>query len=316
VTDQTSTSAAGETWDIISSLGATALGVAAYRAAETVQENPLIRDDFAVILVDAVGVAGWQRLARADTSWLDADDDRGRRILAASREFVAARTLFFDRYVAEAAAAGISQVVILAAGLDARTYRLDCLAGSVVYELDQPKVLEYKLTTLAEHGATPKATLRPVAVDLRDDWGAALIDTGFDKLAPTAWLVEGLLPYVPSAAQRELIADITALSAPGARLAAEAYPSATTHLGPQRMAAWRENSAKIRDRLGVGVDVTTLTQQADPTDVAAVLTDHGWTVSSVDSRDEMTRLGRPVPDDLVDAVAVASLISATLPILH
>jgi methyltransferase (TIGR00027 family) len=155
--------------------------------------------------------------------------------------------------------------------------------------------------------------LEPVAVDLREDWGAVLIERGFQPYVPTAWLIEGLLPYVPSAAQRRLVSNLTALSAPGSRLGAEAYPSASTHFGPERMAAWRANATKIRERLGAGVGVTTLTQQDDPTDVAELLTNSGWTISCIDSRDEMARHGRPVADDLLDAVPVAALISAELP---
>jgi methyltransferase (TIGR00027 family) len=302
----------GDTWDITTSLGATALGVAAYRAAETVQPNPLIHDEVASVLVGAVGTPGWQRLARADMSWLDDDDDRGRRVMVSSREFVGAQTLFFDRFCAEAVTSGVLQVVIMAAGLDARSYRLTCLRECAVYEIDQPEVLKFKLMTLAARHVSPVAILEPVGVDLREDWGAALIERGFQSWAPAAWLVEGLLPYVPSATQRRLVSDVTALSAPGSRLAAEAYPSATTHLGPERMAAWRESTGKIRERLGVGVDVTTLTQQDEPTDVDALLAEHGWTVTTVDSCDEMARLGRPVPDDLADAIPVAALISAEL----
>jgi methyltransferase (TIGR00027 family) len=304
---------AGDFWDITTSLGATALGVAAYRAAESVQEKPLVRDDVATQLIDAVGLPGWQRLARGDTSWLDEDDDRGRRALAASRDFVAVRTLFFDRFVEDAVAAGVVQLVIMASGLDARAFRLGALRECAVYELDRPEVLGFKMSTLAALDVAAIAMVEAVAVDLREDWGAALIEHGFESFTPTVWLIEGLLPYLPSVAQRRLVSDLTALSAPGSRLAAEAYPSATTHLGPARLAAWRANSAKIRDRLGVGVDVTTLTQQEDPTDIAALLADEGWTVNSVDSRDEMARRGRPVADDLQDDVAVASLITAELP---
>jgi methyltransferase (TIGR00027 family) len=303
---------AGEIWDVTTSLGATAIGVAAYRAAETMQPDPLIRDEMASILVGAVGMPGWDRLAQADTSWLDVDDDRGRRAMVSSREFVAARTLYFDRFCADAVASGVLQVVIVAAGLDARAFRLPCLRECAVYEIDQPEVLKFKHSTLAARHVAPIAMVEPVGVDLREDWGAALIEHGFEYWTPTAWLVEGLLPYVPSAAQQHLIADLTALSAPGSRLAAEAYPNATTHFSPERMAAWRENAGKIRERLGVGVDVTTLTQHDDPTDVAVLLVDHGWSVTTTDSRDEMARLGRPVPDDLVDAIPIAALISAEL----
>jgi methyltransferase (TIGR00027 family) len=312
MTDQRPSDNAGDTWGITASLGATALGVAAYRAAETVQPDPLICDEMASILVGAVGMPGWDRLARADMSWLDADDDRGRRVMVSSREYVAARTLYFDRFCADAVASGVFQVVIMAAGLDARAFRLTCLRECAVYEIDQPKVLEFKLATLASHDVPSIARVEPVGVDLRDDWGAALIERGFQSWTPTAWLIEGLLPYVPSVAQQSLISDVTALSAPGSRLAAESYPSATTHLGPERMAAWRENTGKIRERLGVGVDVTTLTQQDDPTDVAALLAEHGWNVTTVDSRNEMERLGRPVPEDLADAIPIAALISAKL----
>jgi methyltransferase (TIGR00027 family) len=312
MTHERPSDSARDTWDITSSLGATALGVAAYRAAETVQPNPLIHDDVASILVRGVGVPGWQRLACADMSWLDEDDDRGRRMMVSLREFIAARTLFFDRFCANAVAAGICQVVIMAAGLDARAFRLTCLRQCTVYEIDQPDVLTFKLSTLAARHVEPIAMLEPVCVDLREDWGAALIERGFQTWTPTAWLVEGLLPYVPSAAQRRLVSDVTALSAPGSRLAAEAYPSATTHLGPERMAAWRKNNAKIRERLGVGVDVTTLTQQDDPTDVAALLAEHRWAVTTLDSCDEMARVGRPVPADLAEAIPVAALISAEI----
>jgi len=63
--------------------------------------------------------------------------------------------------------------VILAAGLDARSWRLpwpDQPDGTTVYELDQPRVLEFKLSTLTEHGAQPACNRVAVAVDLRHDW--------------------------------------------------------------------------------------------------------------------------------------------------
>ncbi len=100
------------------------------------------------------------------------------------------RTHFFDAYCTDAAA-GIRQVVLLAAGLDSRAYRLDWPAGVTVYEIDLPKVLEYKTLeykteTLAGHGVAPIADRRPVPVDLRHDWPQALRDHGFDATRPTA----------------------------------------------------------------------------------------------------------------------------------
>ena len=98
------------------------------------------------------------------------------------------RTKFFDDFFLDAADAGIRQAVILAAGLDARAYRLQWPAGMVVFEIDQPEVIEFKTTTMAGLGAEPTADRRPVAVDLRNDWPAALADAGFDPASPTAWI--------------------------------------------------------------------------------------------------------------------------------
>ena len=139
--------------------------------------------------------------------------------------YQAVRTHFFDAYFAEpsTAGAGIRQVVILAAGLDSRAYRLDWPDGTVVYEIDLPKVLEYKAETLAGHGAEPTTDRRAVPVDLRHDWPQALRDAGFDPTRPTAWLAEGLLPFLPAAAQEAMFASIDELSGPGSRVAVEIF---------------------------------------------------------------------------------------------
>lgn len=212
---------AGDTWAITESVGATALGVAAARAVETAATNPLIRDEFAKVLVSSAGTA-WARLADADLAWLDGDQ-LGRRVHRVACDYQAVRTHFFDEYFGAAVDAGVRQVVILAAGLDARAYRLNWPAGTVVYEIDQPSVLEYKAGILQSHGAVPTARRHAVAVDLRDDWPAALIAAGFDGTQPTAWLAEGLLPYLPGDAADRLFDMVTALSAPGSQVAVEAF---------------------------------------------------------------------------------------------
>ncbi|ETB55868.1 S-adenosyl-L-methionine-dependent methyltransferase, partial [Mycobacterium avium 10-5560] len=151
---------AGDSWTITELVGATALGVAAARAAETAGPDPLIRDEFAGLLVSSAGPA-WARLADPEQSWLD-DDPHGKRAHRVGIDYQAVRTHYFDEYFDGAVRAGIRQVVILAAGLDSRAYRLNWPAGTTVYEIDQPKVLEYKTETLQRHGATPAAVRRPV----------------------------------------------------------------------------------------------------------------------------------------------------------
>jgi methyltransferase (TIGR00027 family) len=294
---------AGDSWAITELVGATALGVAASRAAETAGPDPLIRDDFARVLVSSAGPA-WARLADAALAWLDGDP-QGQRAHRLSIDYQAVRTHFFDEYFGNAVGAGIGQVVILAAGLDSRAYRLNWPPGTAVYEIDQPKVLEYKTGILEQHGAVPTASRRPVPVDLRDDWPAALTAAGFDRTQPTAWLAEGLLPYLPSDAQDRLFEMFTALSAPGSQVAIEAF-GMNSRSNSQR---W----LRMRERLGLDVNVQALTyHEPDRTDAAQWLTDHGWRVDAVNNRDEMARLGRPVPDDLDDEAVRSTLLRARL----
>jgi methyltransferase (TIGR00027 family) len=279
------------------------LGVAASRAAETAGPNPLIRDEFARVLVSSAGPA-WERLADAELAWLDGDP-HGQRAHRLGIDYQAVRTHFFDEYFDNAISAGIRQVVILAAGLDSRAYRLNWPPGTAVYEIDQPKVLGYKTRILERHGAVPTASRRPVPVDLREDWPAALTATGFDRTQPTAWLAEGLLPYLPSDAQDRLFEMFTALSAPGSQVAIEVF-GMNSRSNSQR---W----LRMRERLGLDVNVQALTyHEPDRTDAIQWLADHGWRVNAVNNHDEMARLGRPVPDDLADEAVRSTLLRARL----
>jgi methyltransferase (TIGR00027 family) len=295
----------GDSWDITESVGATALGVAASRAVETAQPDPLISDPFAYLLVSAAGPA-WAELAGGRCR---VDDEHGRRIDTMARDYQAVRTHFFDEYFDATAREGIRQVVILASGLDSRAYRLEWPSGTVVFEIDKPKVLACKTATLEAHRAVPKARRCPVPVDLRVDWPAALIDAGFDRGIPTAWLAEGLLPYLPADAQDRLFDLVTSLSAPGSMAAIEAF-AATLHNDDE---AWRERAQRLRAQLGLGHDFEALIyEEADRADALERLTSHGWKVRAVDNRDEMARLGRPVPEDLIDDCVSSSLLRARL----
>ena len=278
----------GDSWHITESVGVTALSVAAARAIETRSEDPLIRGEFAYLLVSQAGEP-WARLA-GSMDWI-ADHEHGRRAHQLAIDYQAVRTHFFDSFFAEATGAGIRQVVILAAGLDSRAFRLDWPAGTTVYEIDQPKVLEYKSATLAAHGATPSADRHEVAIDLRQDWPAALIAEGFDPKAPTAWLAEGLLMYLPAEAQDRLFTQITELSAPGSRVAAE---TAANHADERRQ-EMRDRLDRVAAKLGIErtVDIQDLIyQDNDRADVAAWLNDHGWRATGQNSGDEMRRLDR------------------------
>ena len=288
-----------DTWDIASSVGATAVMVAAARAAETARDGALINDPYAKILVADAGTGAWEYML---------DDDFIAKVAEADAElaplfehmgnYQAVRTLFFDDYFARAVEAGIRQVVILAAGLDSRAFRLPWPAGTTVYEIDQPKVLEYKSATLAAHRVQPSADRREVPIDLRQDWPAALRDAGFDPAAPTAWLAEGLLMYLPADAQDRLFAQVTELSAPGSRVAAE---SMGMH-AEDRRERMRERFAALTAQFGIDepMDIAELTyEDPDRAEVADWLAAHGWRAQRVESKDEMRRLDRLV--EIVDA---------------
>jgi len=299
----------GDSWRITESVGATALSVAAARAVETAATEPLIRDGFAYLLVSSAG-RPWARLA-SDLEWIG-DDEHGRRAHQLAVDYQAVRTHYFDGYFADAVDAGIRQVVILAAGLDSRAFRLDWPAGTTVFEIDQPQVVSYKTTTLESAGAAPTADRRTVPVDLRDDWAAALNAAGFDPNQPTAWLAEGLLPYLPTEAQDRLFEIVTSLSAPGSQVAVEAFSLGVAD-NDRRRAARRARFERMRQRLGLDINVETLTyQESDRADAADWLTENGWRVSAVSNTDEMARLGRPIPADLADEAFTTRLVRAQL----
>ena len=199
-----------DTWDITTSVGSTALFVAAARALEAQKPDPLAVDPYAEVFCRAVGGA-W-----ADV--MDGKDPDNKLMTEFGNHFVnfqGARTRYFDDYFARAVAAGVRQVVIFAAGLDSRAYRLDWPDGTVIFELDQPQVLEFKRGVLAERGDKPRAERVEIAVDLREDWLQALRDNGFDETKPAAFIAEGLLIYLPATAQGELFRGVDALAAPG-----------------------------------------------------------------------------------------------------
>ncbi len=159
-------------------------------------------------------------------------------------DFMAVRTAWFDEFFLNAVSSGPRQVVILAAGLDARAWRLPWPDGTTVYELDQAKVLDFKSSTLQRRGAQPTARLVSVAVDLRQDWPTALQDAGFDATQPSVWSAEGLLRYLPATAQDLLFERINSLSPAGSWLATNL--PAKNAVNPDLLASQRDQSKRLR----------------------------------------------------------------------
>ncbi|WP_066917316.1 class I SAM-dependent methyltransferase [Mycobacterium interjectum] len=292
-----------DTWDIKTSVGSTAVMVAAARAVETERPDPLIRDPYARLLVSNAGAGVlWEAMLDPEiAAKVESLDEDSAAHLHHMRGYQAVRTHFFDTYFTDAVTAGIRQIVILASGLDSRAYRLDWPAGTTVYELDQPEVLAYKSTTLADNGVSPSADRREVAIDLRQDWPAALRAAGFDPTQRTAWLAEGLLMYLPAEAQDRLFTLIGELSPAGSRVSAETAPNHAE----ERRQQMRERFKRVADEIGLEetVDVGELMYRDDHrADLTEWLNEHGWRATAEHSIDAMRRLGRfienvPLADD-------------------
>jgi methyltransferase (TIGR00027 family) len=316
-----------DTWDLASSVGATATMVAAARAQATTDPKPLINDPFARPLVEAVGIDLLTRMVRGEVTLAGLDDEQTRGVRR-MKDNMAARTKFFDEFFltatgggnsaeatgggnsAEATAAGIRQVVILAAGLDARAYRLPWPASTVVYEIDQPEVIAFKTTTLTGLGAEPTADRRTVAIDLRQDWPAALREAGFDPDRPTAWIAEGLLGYLPPDAQDRLLDNITALSAAGSRFATESIAGRDDLDEEAIKERMKAVSARWREH-GFDLDMTELIYFGDRNEAAEYLKSHGWQIIGRTNRELFADYGlEPLDTDqpFGDVVYVSGIL--------
>jgi methyltransferase (TIGR00027 family) len=304
-----------DTWDITESVGATALGVAAGRAAETESDNPLIKDPFAKLFLEAAGDGLWSVYLKDEMPDEFAEvDPRFRERMQAMMGYTASRTLFFDEFFMASAADGVHQAVILAAGLDARAWRLDWPAGCVVYEIDQPKVLDFKTSTLESAGAAPIATHVGVPIDLRQDWPKALVEAGFEPSAPTAWSAEGLLPYLTASAQEVLFERIQWLSALGSRVAVEAFSNeffSADSFARREEQYERYRAAAVKFGRSDIPEIRNLLYEEVRTEVIDWLRAHGWDVSGVTADDLMAGNDRTPPPGLDDDIPQSVFVTGT-----
>ncbi|OBJ52177.1 class I SAM-dependent methyltransferase [Mycobacterium sp. 1423905.2] len=294
----------GDSWDITTSVGSTALFVATARALEAQKPDPLAVDPYAELFVRAVG-GSWADVldGKAPDHELRSDDFGAHFVT-----FQGARTRYFDAYFRRAADAGARQVVIVAAGLDSRAYRLPWPDGTTVFELDQPQIFEFKGEVLAQHGAQPRAERREIPIDLRDDWPQALLDSGFDPSRSSAWIAEGLLIYLPAAAQEQLFTGIDRLASPGSHVAIEdgaplpddeyqanlAEEQAAPDKNPFFQLVYNERCAPATEWFGA----------------------RGWTAVGTPLNDYMREVGRPLPGPDSEAASIFArntLVSAAKP---
>ena len=178
------------------SLGATAYWTAAVRAREARREDRLVDDPWAAALAGEAGEAWLAQ--RSEDSTLP----------------IVLRTRYFDEFLERISIQdGIRQIVLMAAGLDTRAFRLNWSAGTRLFELDQPDVLRYKEAVLQSCGARPTCERRTMAANLTGAWQEALIGQGYDPGQRSGWLLEGFLFYLPSESIVRLLEEVNSLAA-------------------------------------------------------------------------------------------------------
>jgi len=271
---------------------------------EAQKPDPLVVDPYAEVFCRAVGGPAADVLDGKVPDHQLKTADFGVHFV----NFQAARTKYFDDYFREAADAGVRQVVILAAGLDSRAYRLDWPAATTIFELDRPQVLDFKREVLAGHGDQPRAERREIPVDLREDWPKALLDNDFDKDKPSAWLAEGLLIYLPATAQEQLFTGLDSLAGHGSHVAVEdgapMHPEEFEAAVEEERAAAADGDQRLFFRLVYNEQIAPATEWFGQ---------RGWTAVGTPLADYLREAGRPVPGPDTEAgpmIARNTLVSA------
>jgi methyltransferase (TIGR00027 family) len=271
----------------VGGVGETALGAAEMRAEESLRPDRLFDDPYALAFV-----------AAAPPIFPDlpsvADDPGIAALKEAFCTDVVIRTRFYDEYVTKACAAGCRQVVLLAAGLDARAYRLNLPNDVQVFELDLPEVLAFKNRVLADHRARPRCARVAIGVDLREGWAAQLRRAGFDADATTAWLAEGILAYLSNHDAERLLGTIVELSATGSQLACEhdEFASDSTLTSASAIPAMQQ----LTSMWGGGLSE----------DTSEWFRQHHWNVDTYDHVGLAARYGRPAMSNGTDLLTAMS----------
>ncbi|MFD5782206.1 class I SAM-dependent methyltransferase [Streptomyces sp. NPDC126933] len=249
-------------------IGLTALMVAAARAIETHRHDSLAQDVYAEHFVLA---------APASASWPvhigQVPDGDANPLWGRFARYFGLRTRVLDDFLLQSVhVGGARQVVLLGAGLDSRAFRLDWPPGCVIFEIDQEGVLAFKHKVLGGLSATPKAARVPIPMDLRADWVGALTDAGFDPEAPSVWLAEGLLFYLPITAETYLIDTVDRLSTGGSALAFEVKLD-------KDLLEYRDSPLYTSTKHQIGIDLLNLFNGEPRPDSAGDLGSKGWSTA-------------------------------------
>jgi methyltransferase (TIGR00027 family) len=255
-------------------VGETAIGAAMMRARESARVGGLFRDPYAAAFVAAAPPV-FEEGPSTD------DDPTLATLEAAFEEAVVLRTRFYDDFVRAASADRCYQIVMLGAGLDTRAFRLDWPASTRLFELDLPDVLAFKQRVLSRERAESRCMRITVEADLQEeDWATAMEAAAFDATARTAWMVEGLIPYLSDRDAERLLITVSELSSPGSRLALD-------------HASGDDDSLLSQARAIPTMDEITAMWKGGLNGTAVgCLRQHGWQVETVDDGSLAAKYGR------------------------
>jgi methyltransferase (TIGR00027 family) len=260
-------------------VGLTSRWVAASRALETEALAPLFSEPLARALAGEEGFSLLDASARA----------RPGATAGVPDPYLSVRTRYFDdALLAVANEPNLRQVVILAAGMDARAFRLPWPDGTALFEVDRDDVFDHKEPILRKSSASPRCQRHVVRADLLPlrgarDWAGHLARAGFDRQRPAAFLAEGLLPYLPPEAVSSLFTTISALTQPGSWLGLDAV-SAEMLTSP-----YLQPFLEMLDRFGCPWRFGTSSPEQ-------LLEAHGWTATAVQPGEPSANFGRwPYP---------------------
>ena len=195
------------TVDTTNPIAPTSRWMAAARARESERADRLFDDPLAAALAGPEGFAWLERMEFAAQS-----DGPGL--------YPVIRTRFFDDFLLDACRRlEVRQVVLAAAGLDTRAFRLDWPPETRLFEMDLPEVLDAKEDAIDKAGAKPNCERRTIRVDLsQETWPEALLGAGYQPESPSVWLIEGLFFYLTRAAVHGLLEKVGALTVAGSLL--------------------------------------------------------------------------------------------------
>lgn len=240
---------------------------AAQRALESQRTDRLFADPFASALAGPEGAFALEA-SRKTSPHHDS-----------TANFIAIRVRFLDDLALTLVSEGIRQVVIPAAGMDARAFRLAWPAGTTVYEIDHPDLFELKEQILEREGAVASCRRVIVPSDLREDWKTRLVDSGFRKDERSAWLVEGLLYYLAEETVLDFLGKASDLAKAGSGLGADMASASTL------TSSWMQPSLKQMEKNG-------FPWKFGSDDPEGLLSQYGWDVRARQLGEEGANFGR------------------------